>query len=165
MSDAINEQQDAAFTAAKDGYELFGVHHDFPTPSRIRAADLMGKRWPMIGEEGIERAQQTGKYPGMLEDMIITFWLSGLKHSSEISAEEVKARAWTVERACITPKQALAEAMIWAEGNGLANNRGETYDAAYIVYWEIEKHERSVMFNLDVAGSGGSPPEDKKDFI
>lgn len=145
-----DELQAQAFQAAKEGYMLFGVHYDYPTTGRIRAADAMGKTWPAIGEQGAERCAASGKYPGMLTDIIITLWLATIKHASELTAEEVKAGKMTMERASLTPQQALQQAVTWAELNGIALNDGEAYGEAYTVYWQIIAHDRNVAFKLDV---------------
>jgi hypothetical protein len=161
MTDDLSpdEKQATAFTAAKAGYILFGQHYEYPSGSRIRAADCMGKRWPAIGENGFERCASEGKYPGMLTDIIITLWLGTVKHSSELTKDEVKAGAWTVEKACLIPARALEAAEAWATENHIILNDGPAYLEAYAVYWDIIKHERAVTFVVDVDGAKTEPEQ------
>lgn len=154
-----DEKQIEAVQAAKAGYILFGEHYDYPSPSRIRAADCMGKRWPAIGEEGEARRASTGKYPGMLEDIVITLWLATLKHATELTKDEVQQGVWSVEKATLKPTQAKEVAFDWATSNKIAMNEGAAYGEAYVVYWDIIRHQNAVLYKLDVTGANSAPEE------
>lgn len=158
--DEQHEQREQAFTAAKTGFLLFGDTLPYPSPPRILAADSMGKRWPAIGEEGGEQLGAIGKYPGMLKDIIITLWLATIKHTSDLTKEEVKAKAWTVEQASLTPSKALKAAEQWATDKGIMKGDSAAYTEAYIAFWNIVKHDNASMFKVEVEGAApdDSPP-------
>jgi hypothetical protein len=141
---------EAAFIAAKAGYELFGEPLKPYSPSRKLAAQTMGCMFPAIGDEAQAHLERTGVYPGVVKDALIVLWLCTLKDAGDLSAEDVKAGAWTPARAMLKPADALNAAIEWAERTEIIDlSTKRTFEALTVFLAIVTAVEASQFTVID----------------
>ncbi len=172
MSDETDQQD--AIDAAWDGRYSF---LDKPLPAwsdkRQRAAHRMGMVCPNFTQQDRDMMMEGHDYPAHLDDVAIFFWLLSVKTEAELSDEERKAGAWTVELARATHRTAMQAAIEHAEKNGFcsmnlrrnedgtfqnpgARNWSEANDVFYSVFNGIE----ASKFGLKAEKQRGKPDKD-----
>ncbi len=137
---------ETAYNEAKAGFELGDISLYPYSFARKAAADAMGIRWGYVPED--DPMIKTGKYSGALGDAVKVLWLCTIPNASEQTAEQVRAKEWSVQRAERKPEEAYAVAQQWAEGIGIASNDSEEFVKAYNVFLKIMSGERITQFRV-----------------
>lgn len=146
-----------AYAKAKAGFELFGNPLAKYSLSRKAAADSMGLRYGYVPED--DPMIGTGKYSGALRDTIIALWLCSIPNASEQTAEQIRAKEWSVQRADRKPEDAYQAAQEWAEANGIDDTAGERFIEAYGVFLSIMSGEGKSRFAVTTTGAGPTHEE------
>jgi len=161
MNDDNQTHADEAFEQAAIGYEFQGKPLFAFSGSREVAAQRMGMRAPGLSEEDIETLRSGHFYKGQLQDVIILMWLCSTKNASELTADEVKAKAWTVQRARNNPEQAYEAAEKWAASCGLTSMTGDAFAEASMTMFAMFRNISAAEFRLEIEGgnqTGESEP-------
>lgn len=150
--------QETAFT--RTHFELFGAPLRKYSASRKVAAQAMGMQWPFIGDAALAQMQATNMYPGALRDAAIVCWLCTLADASDLSAADVKSRAWNPSRALDKPGEARGAALEWAEQNGVTDTSGAKFAEAFQVFFAIVTGVDASTFRIEVEKTGGESAGD-----
>ncbi len=146
-----------AFQDAAIGYEFKGQPLLAWSGSREIAAQGMGMKAPAFNASDLEAINEGHIYPGGLRDAIICMWICSTKNASELSAEDVKAKAWTVQRARNNPSAAYDVAERWATTQGITGAASEAFAEAYKLMFAILNGVSVSQFEVKIEGdSGGS---------
>jgi len=147
---------DKAFLDAKQGYELFGKPLANYSPSRKVAAQSMGLMYPYIGEARAAQFQETGMYPGLLQDALILLWLCSLPDYV------TPANKWTPDTAARKPGPAVLEATRWGIEKNIINVDGKEFQEAQQVFMAIVSGVEASKFKLNVPGAEASDDDSPK---
>jgi hypothetical protein len=148
QEEPIQEQgAEAAFEAAKQGFELFGKPLKPYSPSRKVAAQSMGLMYPYIGEERAAIFEDTGMYPGMLTDAIILLWLCTLPD------QRTPSDKWTPDAAAKKPGAAKIAATFWATAAGMVETMSKEFQEAQQVFMAIVSGVEASKFKLNIPGA------------
>ncbi len=161
MSDD-NEQQspeEKAFTDAAMGYEFRGQPLLAWSGSREIAAQTLGMKAPAFNATDLEAINEGHIYPGGLKDAIICMWICSTKNASEQSADDVKAKRWTVQRARNNPAAAYDEAEKWATAQGITGTASPEFAEAYKLMFAILTGVSVSQFEVKIEGASGGSGE------
>lgn len=149
QDDNETSAMEKAFDEAGRGFELFGNPLKDYSPSRMLAAQNMGLRYPFIGEKAAEIFEETGMYPGGLEDCIIVLWLCSLPDKS-------KKEDWNPDRAASKSSLAKLVATGWAAKQGFINVSSPQFAEAFAVFVAIVTGQEASKFRV-TSGEQTSP--------
>lgn len=149
----IDARSDAALATAQAGYFLDGERLRNYGFSRRNAANAMGLKYPLLPDDDDETAAKTGSYPGIFKDAVIVLWVCSIPDTSELTLLQVRAKAWTPERAFAQPVSAMAAALEWAEPQPWSNNPSKEFFAAANTALKIVRDSLPV-FEVEIENAG-----------
>lgn len=153
---------DKAFQDAAIGYEFKGQPLLAWSGSREICAQSMGMKAPALNASDLEAISEGHIYPGGLRDAIICMWICSTKNASELSSDDIKAKAWTIQRARNNPSAAYDEAEKWATAQGITGTASEAFAEAYKLMFAILTGISASQFEVKIEGdSGGGKSEGK----
>lgn len=83
----------------------------------------MGLKWPHV-PKGFQQYAETGTYPGLLRDIIVTLGVCVIDDAA-------------VDKAQLDPDEAYQNAQRWAERKGILNTASKEYFAAKTMFEKI----------------------------
>lgn len=147
------------FAKIKTPKLLFGVELAAYSPARMVAAQAMGLKYPMIGEEGAGSVEKTGSYPGMLKDMIIVLFLCATPDKGKPQAAGLQPTGLnSINFAVVNPETALEMAIGWADSMNICVASSPRYNEAAEVFGVIVSEPITQEFSVKSSDSGSSEP-------
>lgn len=144
MPDEIEEQP-----PLRNHFELFGKPLRDYSFSRRVAAQTMGVKFPSLwSDDDREQFNKTRTYAGMMEDTFYTLWLCDIPDPLEISAEDIRAGAWTPTRARQKPQEAREAAFAWAEAQSIGDVETSRFSEAYQTFLAIATRVDAASFRV-----------------
>lgn len=153
------ESAETHYEKARIGFSLFDGTQDEValkpySPSRVIAAQKIGVRFPLIGEEQWNGFADTGTYPGIIEDCILLLWICSLPDTA------MRADQWTPSRAAAKPLAAKVAAIGWGAKLQIHDMMGEHYQEAVQVFLAIVQGVEASKFKLRVPGQEETQQDD-----
>lgn len=145
------------FAKLKTPKQLFGTELSAYSPARMVAAQAMGLKYPMIGEEAAEKIDKTGTYPGMLKDMIIVLFLCATPDKGKPQPAGLQPTGLnSINFAVINPETALELAIEWAGRMNICVAPSERYEQAVEVFGLIVSEPITQEFSVKSSDSGSA---------